>query len=244
MVNGPEGDVLDWDAVRLAAGRGRRTAAAAADLHGEQGRGPEEGPQSAETDAPFPGERAVERAAGDGGQCWPQDGRGRRAGSCSTGWEKAEMASWLQHGAAAWRPRPVKRVFIPKAGRETARARDSRDRRQGAAGPDGGRAGARVGGPVRVPVVWVPAGPLLPGRDAGRLRDRTREDLQARVGAGRRPGRRVRPHRSFHASSASSAPSPPGDWIAAVAESGGDRPRPVRPDRAGQPARRGDQPRA
>jgi RNA-directed DNA polymerase len=31
-------------------------------------------------------------------------------------WEKAEMASWLQHGAAAWRPRPVKRVFIPKAG--------------------------------------------------------------------------------------------------------------------------------
>jgi RNA-directed DNA polymerase len=32
------------------------------------------------------------------------------------GWEKAEMASWLQHGAAAWRPRPVKRVFVPKAG--------------------------------------------------------------------------------------------------------------------------------
>ena len=32
------------------------------------------------------------------------------------GWEKAEMAAWLQHGAAAWRPRPVRRVFIPKAG--------------------------------------------------------------------------------------------------------------------------------
>ena len=30
-------------------------------------------------------------------------------------WEKADMAAWLQHGAAAWRPRPVKRVFIPKA---------------------------------------------------------------------------------------------------------------------------------
>ena len=30
--------------------------------------------------------------------------------------EKIEMASWLQHGAAAWRPRPVKRVFIPKSG--------------------------------------------------------------------------------------------------------------------------------
>ena len=32
------------------------------------------------------------------------------------GWEKAEMATWLQRGAAGWRPRPVKRVFIPKAG--------------------------------------------------------------------------------------------------------------------------------
>ena len=32
------------------------------------------------------------------------------------GWEKAEMAAWLQRGAAAWKPRPVKRVFIPKAG--------------------------------------------------------------------------------------------------------------------------------
>jgi RNA-directed DNA polymerase len=32
------------------------------------------------------------------------------------GWEKAEMAAWLQRGASAWKPRPVKRVFIPKAG--------------------------------------------------------------------------------------------------------------------------------
>ncbi len=32
------------------------------------------------------------------------------------GREKIEMASWLQHGTAAWRPRPVKRVFIPKSG--------------------------------------------------------------------------------------------------------------------------------
>ena len=31
------------------------------------------------------------------------------------GWEKADMATWLQRGAAAWRPMPVKRVFIPKA---------------------------------------------------------------------------------------------------------------------------------
>src|SRR5215467_11974939 len=32
------------------------------------------------------------------------------------GWEKVEMTTWLQRGAAAWRPLPVKRVFIPKAG--------------------------------------------------------------------------------------------------------------------------------
>ncbi|MGK2928973.1 MAG: group II intron reverse transcriptase/maturase [Acidimicrobiales bacterium] len=29
--------------------------------------------------------------------------------------EKADMATWLQHGATGWQPRPVKRVFIPKA---------------------------------------------------------------------------------------------------------------------------------
>src|SRR2546421_1018760 len=29
-------------------------------------------------------------------------------------WEKADMAIWLQHDAAGWIPRPVKRVFIPK----------------------------------------------------------------------------------------------------------------------------------
>ena len=31
------------------------------------------------------------------------------------GWEKADMAAWLQHGAAGWRPRPVRRVYVPKS---------------------------------------------------------------------------------------------------------------------------------
>jgi len=29
--------------------------------------------------------------------------------------EKADMAAWLQHGAAGWRPLPVKRVYVPKS---------------------------------------------------------------------------------------------------------------------------------
>jgi RNA-directed DNA polymerase len=31
------------------------------------------------------------------------------------GWEKADLAAWLQHGAAGWRPLPVRRVYVPKS---------------------------------------------------------------------------------------------------------------------------------
>ncbi|MGH3281778.1 MAG: group II intron reverse transcriptase/maturase [Trebonia sp.] len=31
------------------------------------------------------------------------------------GWEKADLAAWLQHGATAWRPLPVRRVYVPKS---------------------------------------------------------------------------------------------------------------------------------
>src|SRR6266567_1549845 len=30
-------------------------------------------------------------------------------------WEKADLAAWLRHGAAAWRPLPVRRVYVPKS---------------------------------------------------------------------------------------------------------------------------------
>ena len=98
----------------LGPGRGERKAAAAADLRGIAGRGPEEGPLLAEDDAPVPKQRAGERAAGHGGQRWRKtagvDGR-----IVLAGWEKADMAAWLQHGAAAWRPPPVRRVHVPKS---------------------------------------------------------------------------------------------------------------------------------
>src|SRR5204863_8964899 len=29
--------------------------------------------------------------------------------------EKADLADWVQHGAAAWTPRPVRRVYVPKS---------------------------------------------------------------------------------------------------------------------------------
>ena len=190
MVNGPEDDVLDWDAVdwRAVEDDVRRlrqrifTASRAGDL--KKVRNLQKLMLRSRAGALLSVRRVTEVNAGR--KTAGVDGR-----IVLAGWEKAELAAWLQQGASAWRPRPVKRVFIPKAG----------GKRRGLGIPviadralqalTVGRAGTRVGGPVRVPVVRVPAGPLLPGRDAGGLRDRTREDLQARVGAGRRPGRGV-----------------------------------------------------
>ena len=194
-VNGPEDDVLDWDAVdwRQAEDDVRRlrqrifTASKAGDL--KKVRNLQKLMLRSRANALLSVRRVTEVNAGrktagvDGGRAGrPGEGRDGRLAPARRGRVEAQARQAGVH---------------PQGRRKTARARDSRDRRQGASGPDGGGAGARVGGPVRVPIVWVPAGPLLPGRDAGHLRDRTREDLQAPVGAGRRPGRRVRPHRSF-----------------------------------------------
>src|SRR5438552_5248254 len=114
-VNGPEGDVLDWDAVhwRQAEDDVRRlrqrifTASKAGDL--KKVRNLQKLMLRSRASALLSVRRVTEVNAGR--KTAGVDGRvvlGAR--------EKAEMAAWLQHGTAAWRPLPVKRVFIPKAG--------------------------------------------------------------------------------------------------------------------------------
>src|SRR5436190_6770212 len=115
MVNGPEGDVLDWDAVdwRQAEDDVRRlrrrifTASKAGDL--KKVRSLQKLMLRSRASALVSVRRVTEVNAGR--KTAGVDGRVVLAS-----WEKADMAAWLQHGAAAWRPLPVKRVFIPKKG--------------------------------------------------------------------------------------------------------------------------------
>jgi RNA-directed DNA polymerase len=115
VVNGPEGEVLDWDAVNWRAvedgiRRLRRrifTASKAGDLG--KVRNLQKLMLRSRANALLSVRRVTEVNAGR--KTAGVDGRVVLAS-----WEKAAMAAWLQHGAAAWRPLPVKRVFIPKAG--------------------------------------------------------------------------------------------------------------------------------
>jgi RNA-directed DNA polymerase len=114
-VNGPEGDVLDWDAVHWRAVEDgvRRlrqrifTASKAGDLN--KVRNLQKLMLRSRANALVSVRRVTEVNAGR--KTAGVDGR-----IVLAGWEKADMASWLRQGAAAWRPLPVKRVFIPKSG--------------------------------------------------------------------------------------------------------------------------------
>src|SRR5450755_3761186 len=113
--NGPEGDVLGWGAMnwRQAEGDVRRlrqrifTASRAGDL--KKVRNLQKLMLRSRANALMSVRRVTEVNAGR--KTAGVDGKVVLGGR-----EKAEMAAWLQHGAAAWRPWPVKRVFIPKAG--------------------------------------------------------------------------------------------------------------------------------
>src|SRR5436190_11145907 len=115
VANGPEGDVVDWDAidwrqVQDDVGRLRQrifTASRAGDP--KKVRNLQKLLLRSRANALLSVRRVTEVNAGR--TTSGVDGR-----IVLSGWEKAEMTGWLQHGAAAWKPRPVKRVFIPKSG--------------------------------------------------------------------------------------------------------------------------------
>jgi len=113
-VNGPEDELPDWDAVvwRQVGEDVRRlrqrifTASQAGDL--KKVRSLQKLMLRSRANALLSVRRVTEQNAG-------RTTAGVDGEVVLTSQGKAEMANWLQRGATAWKPRPVKRVFIPKA---------------------------------------------------------------------------------------------------------------------------------
>jgi RNA-directed DNA polymerase len=111
VVNGPKGDVLDWDAVdwRQVEDDVRRlrqrifAASKAGDL--AKVRNLQKLMLRCRANALLSVRRVTEVNAGR--TTAGVDGR-----IVLTAEDKADMAAWLRHGSRGWRPRPVKRVFI------------------------------------------------------------------------------------------------------------------------------------
>jgi RNA-directed DNA polymerase len=113
-VNGPEGDVVDWDAVdwRRVEDDVRRlrqrifTATRAGDL--KRVRNLQKLALRSRANALLSVRRVTEVNAGR--KTAGVDGRVVLMAE-----DKADLAAWVQHGTSGWCPRPVKRVYIPKA---------------------------------------------------------------------------------------------------------------------------------
>src|SRR5215467_7465758 len=169
---------------RLAGAGGAGTAAAAADLQGGAGRRPGESQEPAEADAAAQVEHATECAAGDAAQCWAQGRRDRRGG-------RADLR--VQGGCGGARapehpdletPGGQARVYsegIKPCKIEAARNSGDFGQVPSSTGPQ--CTGARVGGPVRAKILWLPAGPQLPGRNRRYLRVVSRAPGSATVGS-------------------------------------------------------------
>src|SRR6266496_6755407 len=114
VVNGPEGEDLDWHAIdwRAVEADVRRlrqrifTASQAGDL--KRVRSLQKLMLRSRSNTLLSVRRVTEVNAG-------RKTAGVDGELVLTSQGKAEMADWLQRGATAWKLRPVKRVFIPKA---------------------------------------------------------------------------------------------------------------------------------